>query len=184
MAKQTTHIQKGLPLDWPKDSAESKELKMHGIICKGKRVSRFEQDPYNEYQNFLYNRVLFGLGMYHKDEVAVMHWDKKKRIIKVHKRAQIIINLWKQQIINVLSNHLFTTIFPDSPITKELVEVFGDVTDELHINKMPLKSLKITKEQIVTRFIEEGILPKNFNTLTPKEGEVIKSKPIQQKALG
>ena len=51
--------------------------------------------------------------------------------------------------------------------TKELLEDFGDITDELHNNKMPLKSLKITKPQVVERFILEGILPKNFNELIP-----------------
>ena len=98
-----------------------------------------------------------------------MNWDKKKRIIKVHQRAQTLINLWKQRIINVLSNHLFTTFFPGTPITKELTEDFGDVTDELHINKMPFRSLNISKEQVVERFITAGILPKNFNELIPKE---------------
>ena len=185
MAKLQNHISERTPLDGPKDTSESTDLKLHGVICKGKKISRFEQDPYNEYQNFLYNRALFGLGVYTQEEAQLMHWDKKKRIIKVHKRAQTVINLWKQRIVNVLSNHLFKTVFPDSPITKELLEVFGDVTDELHINKMPLKSLKITKEQIVARFIVEGILPKNFNELKPKEGEVIKGKSnVHQKELG
>lgn len=169
MAKQQRDKQAGVPLDRLRDKIESQEIRLHGAISKGKRPSRFEQDPYNEYQNFLYNRALFGLGVYPKEEVAVMHWDKKKRIIKVHKRAQTLINIWKQEIINVLSNHLFTTIFPGTPITKELTEKFGNATDELHVNKMPFRSLNITKVQVVEKFMSVGILPKNFNELVPKE---------------
>ncbi len=147
----------------------------HPTVTSGRKVSRFEQDKFNEYQNFLYNRCLFGLTVYSQEEVQVMHYDKKKRITKVHKRAQTVLNLWKQSIVQVLSNYLFQAFFPDSPITKELLEdfkyakeEFWDIDDELHINKMSLKTLKITKAQVVGRFIKEGILPKNFYELTPK----------------
>jgi hypothetical protein len=142
-------------------------------LLKGisKSKPRYEYHVYNEYQNFLYNRALFGLSVYSAEEVQVMHYDKKKRIIKVHTRAQTLLNLWKQQIVNVLSNHLFITFFPESPITKELLEKFGDVTDELHINKMSLRSLKIKKADVISRLIEEGILPRNFNELTSNQNE-------------
>ena len=49
---------------------------------------QFEKDPFNSYQNFLYKRALFGLSVYQKDELEKMHWDKKRRIEKVHQRAQ------------------------------------------------------------------------------------------------
>lgn len=127
-----------------------------------------KQQPLNEQQLFMYDRVLYGLGMYDKEEVALMHPDKKKRILKVQRRAQTLINLWKQRIVIELSNYLFVTIFPDSPITKELVEKFSE-PDELFINRMPLRKLKITRQQLIDRFIKEGILPKNFYQLNPKE---------------
>ena len=184
MAKQYREKQAGVALDRLKEKLESREIQLHAAISsKGKKPSRFEQDPYNEYQNFLYNRALFGLGVYSKEEVAVMHWDKKKRIIKVHKRAQTLINIWKQQIVNVLSNHLFKTIFPDSPITHELLEKF-DVTDELYINKMSFRTLRIEKQEVVERFIADGILPKNFNELVPaKEPPMKEERPKQGKKL-
>jgi hypothetical protein len=34
---------------------------------------------------------------------------------------------------------------------------------------MPFKQLKITKQEIIEKFIIEGILPKNFNNLKLKE---------------
>lgn len=141
----------------------------NGGRASSKKQSRYEKDPFNEYQNFLYNRALNGLNTYDKDEVTAMAYNKKKRIVKVHKRAQTIINLWKQHVVNVLSNHLFQTIFPDSPLTKELVEDLGSHTDETYINKIPLKLLQIKKINVIDRFIEEGILPKNFHELKPKQ---------------
>jgi hypothetical protein len=168
MAKHNSKKSSGASLEELDRILERKEIDFHGAIIKSGRYSRYEQDPYNEYQNFLYNRALFGLSVYPKEEIDAMHYDKRKRIIKVHKRAQTLINLWKQEIIITLSNHFFSTIFPDSPITKELVEVFSE-TDELHTNKMSFKSLRIDKAQVIERFIEEGILPRNFNELIPKK---------------
>lgn len=168
MAKNNKRRDSRVPLDELRDRLESREIEFHGKISNS-RKSRYEQDPYNEYQNFLYNRALSGLSVYDKHEIAEMHYDKKKRIIKVHKRAQTLINLWKQNIVNELSNHVFKTIFPGTPITKELTETLANDTDELYINKMPFKTLKITKAQVIERFIEAGILPKNFNELIPKK---------------
>lgn len=140
-----------------------------GNHFKGKRYVEIEFTEFNNYQNFLYNRALFGLAVYSQEEIKQMHWDKRKRIIKVHKRAQQVINIWKQEIVNTLSNHLFTTVFPKSSFTKILLETFGDSTDPEYINKMSFKSLHITKTQVVEKLIEKGILPEDFNTLTPKE---------------
>lgn len=174
MAKTQREKASGIPLDLLKEKVETQELQLHGRISNSRKTSRFEQDPYNEYQNFLYNRALTGLSVYSIEELQEMRFDKKKRITKVHKRAQTLLNLWKQEIVNKLSNYVFKTIFPDSPITKELTEIFADTTDELYINKMSFKSLQITKSQVIERFVEEGILPKNFNELVPgKKGERI-----------
>ena len=139
------------------------ETKTYDINDQEVRKDTCRYEYYNDYQNFLYNRAIFGLSIYPKDEV--LNKIKMKKIIRIHKKAQTILNIWKQEIINVLSNHVFKTVFPDSPITKELLE--NNTTDELHNNKMSLKSLKITKAQVVERFIAEGILPKNFNELVP-----------------
>ena len=165
MANKHRNKQVRVSLDRLGASLEFPETKNYDINDQEVKRDPGKYKYYNEYQNFLYNRAIFGLSIYPKDEV--INRDKMKKIIRVHKKAQTILNIWKQEIVNALSNHVFSTIFPDSPITKELLEDFGDITDELHNNKMPLKSLKITKPQVVERFILEGILPKNFNELIP-----------------
>lgn len=129
---------------------------------------RYERDPYNAYQNFLYNRALFGLKVYEKPELDTMHWDKKKRIIKVHKRTQMLLNIWKQKITIELTNYLFKDRFPDSYITKDLVEKHGEVDPDF-VNDIPFKLLKISKDDIVEKLIEEGVLPRNFKELKPEQ---------------
>ena len=128
-------------------------------------MKNFEKDPYNKHQNFLYNRAMYGLSIYSRDEVQEMDLQKKKRIVRLHKKTQTILNLWKQEIVNTLANKLFTDIFPRMDITNTLVEKFGIEGDPEYVNKMSFKMLNITKPQIIDKLIEAKVLPKNFKIL-------------------
>ena len=127
---------------------------------------QFEKDPFNSYQNFLYKRALFGLSVYQKEELDKMHWDKKRRIEKVHERAQKVLNLWKQEMTNQWLGTILSTVFHHSSFVKELNEKFGSETDEQYISKVDFKSLGISKQQVVEKLIQEKILPANFYQLT------------------
>lgn len=133
------------------------------------KPSRFEKDPYNSYQNFLYNRALHGLSIYSQDEISKMSIEKKKRINKSHKKCQNVVNLLKQEVTNQLANDFFVRWFPEMEITKSLVNYFGTTGHEDHINNMSFKLLKISKPLVIARLIETKLLPKNFNQLIPTE---------------
>ena len=127
------------------------------------------REQYSAHQNFLYNRALYGLSIYTPEEVVIMLPEKRKRIIRLYKRTQKIINLWKQEIVNILANKIFTDIFPDMEFTKCLVEYYGTEGDPEYVNNMSFKLLKISKEQIIGKLIDSKILPKNFNELNQEE---------------
>lgn len=94
-----------------------------------------------------------------------MPLEKKQRVTKLYKKAQKVINLWKQEIVNILANKFFMNIFPDTEITKCFVEHYGTGGDPEYVNNMSFKILKITKKQIIDKLIEAKILPKNFYEL-------------------
>lgn len=133
------------------------------------KPSRFEKDPYNSYQNFLYNRALFGLSIYSQDEISKMSIEKKKRINKSYKKCQVVVNLLKQEVTNQMANDFFVRIFPGMEITNSLVNYFGTEGHPDHVNNMSFKMLKMNKTLIITRLIEKKVLPKNFNQLIPTE---------------
>ena len=133
------------------------------------KKSRFEKDPYNSYQNFLYNRALFGLSIYSQDEISKMSIEKKKRINKSYKKCQVVVNLLKQEVTNQMANDFFVRIFPGMEITNSLVNYFGTEGHPDHVNNMSFKMLKMNKTLIITRLIEKKVLPKNFNQLIPTE---------------
>ena len=128
-----------------------------------KTYVQYEQDKYSKYQNYLYKRALYGLKSLSKEEVTKMCDRKKRRINSVHYRAQGVLNIAKQKISINYTNSFFKTFFPDSKFTREIIE-FNEV-DKNFKNKLTFKDLNLTKDDIITIFIGEGILPKNFLSL-------------------
>lgn len=118
----------------------------------------------NPYQHFLFKRVLHGLNMYSKEEVKSLHWDKKRRITKVWKRAQRELNLWKQYICNKKVNDYFSRTF-SGPMAEYIISIPPEEVLEDYTNTMTLKELGITYEDVIIRFMQKGLLPRTFLTL-------------------
>ena len=132
-----------------KPSNETGSLQLEKPV---KRYSEYEKDVFNSYQNFLYKRALFGISIYSPDEVKIMHWDKRRRIENVNRHAQKVLNVWKQQIINTITNELLLRYFPTkSGLVKEIVTICGDYTDPTFINVIDFKSLGVTKQDVVDK---------------------------------
>jgi len=132
-------------------------------LSVGKKYMQYESDGYSQYQNYLYKRALYGLDALSQDELATMCSKKKQRIINVYKRAQSVLNIAKQKATIHYTNLLFKTLFPKSPLTDSLLECTE--VDEKFKNTLTFKDLNISKSQIISIFIEEGILPRNFLSL-------------------
>jgi hypothetical protein len=133
-------------------------------------VVSYETDQYNQYQNYLYKRALYGLSALTQDELAAMCSKKKQRVINVYKKAQLVINKLKQEATIKYTNFIFETLFPNSPITQALIS--ETETDDSLINKLNFKDLGIEKRDIITIFIAEGVLPKNFLSLEGPQNQL------------
>ncbi len=118
----------------------------------------------NPYQHFLFKRVLHGLNMYSAEEKAKMHWDKKRRIIRVWKRAQDELNIWKQIICNKKVNAYFRKTFT-GPMAEYIISIPPEETLKDFKNTMSLRDLGITYEDVILRFMQKGLLPRTFLTL-------------------
>ena len=113
---------------------------------------------------------MYGLNSLTEEELATMCNKKKQRIINVYKRAQIVLNTLKQQATINYSNFLFKTLFPNSPITQFLLS--DTEIDEKFRNTLTFKDLNISKERIISIFMSEGILPKNFLSLESPQNQL------------
>lgn len=136
--------------------------------------SRFERDAFTAYQNFLYKRALYGTKVYDKEELHNMNPDKRKRIEKVSKRCQTILNIWKQEMCNAFTNNLLMTLFPNTELGKLFFVKYKDATDPGFTNILNFKDLGVSKKQIIDKLIYEGILPRDFYNL--KDADAKKEK--------
>ena len=141
----------------------SGKLENYQLSNQIKNVMQYEYDSYTPYQNYLYKRALFGLNSLTEIEINTICNKKKQRINNVYKRAQVVLNNFKQQVTINYSNFIFKTLFPNSPITDFLITEVE--TDDKFINTLNFKDLNISKDDIICIFIQEGILPKNFLSL-------------------
>jgi hypothetical protein len=141
----------------------SGKLENYQLTNQRPTTMQYEFDSYSQYQNYLYKRALYGLDALTETELATICSKKKQRIINVYKRAQVILNKFKQQVTIAHSNFIFQSLFPNSPITQFLLS--ETETDNTFKNTLTFKDLKINKEQIISIFIAEGVLPKNFLSL-------------------
>lgn len=139
-------------------------------LSAGKKYMQYESDGYSQYQNYLYKRALYGLDALSQEELATTCSKKKQRIINVYKRAQVVLNIEKQKATIKYTNVIFKTLFPKSNLTKEFENL--NETDEKFKNTLTFKDLNISKKQIVSIFIAEGILPKNFLSLQEAPGQL------------
>jgi|TARA_R100001463_G_scaffold112669_1_gene167744 hypothetical protein len=133
-------------------------------LYKKNTYTKYEVDKYSEYQNYLYKRALYGVKSLSKEEFQKMCKKKKYRINAVHRRAQRVINEAKQRKVIKLTNTMFSKWFPDTTFTKFMLA--NTETDSKFKNTLNFKDLNIDKDGIIRIFIEEGILPKNFLSLS------------------
>ena len=138
------------------------QTKVTNQIVNSNFRMKYERDEFNSIQNKLYKEVLFGLSNFSETEIKSIPYKEQNRINKAHRHAQSILNIWKQELCNGIVNNLFKTLFPKSPITKELTEEYSNQIDHNFKNFINFKDLGVSKMQIVNKLITHNVLPKNF----------------------
>jgi hypothetical protein len=125
----------------------------------------------SEYQHQLYKTAVLGLKAFTKKELYRMSIATKKKIVEFYKKAQVILNRWKQQLVNEMFEQLcsidcikfdynpFQKVFDDTVIG---VKKFGHQVDDTVECTLTFAQLKISREQIIQKLIDTGILPSNF----------------------
>jgi hypothetical protein len=139
------------------------EIQLQGNTFKNERYSRIEHQSFTVYQNLLYNRALYGLAIYTKEEIKNMHWEKRKRIKKINNRVQETINILKQERNINWTNNLLK-VLNKNRLVEEIIANFS-APDKNFINHLTFKELGLTKKDIIDKLIEVKALPYNFYDL-------------------
>jgi hypothetical protein len=137
-------------------------LQEYQLLTK-EEFMKLDYTKLNPQQHFLFKRVLHGLNVYTPEEAVKLHWDKKRRIKKVWQRGQEVINIWKQTISNKKINSYLYKTFGEN--VRAIIDVPADDYLPEYKNTLTLKDLGLTYEDVILKFMAEGLLPKNFLSL-------------------
>jgi hypothetical protein len=128
----------------------------------GQDVMEYEQDVFTPYQNLLYKQLVFGYKAYSSEELQKMTQKELVDIKTKYAKAQRIINIYKQEKLTQYVGGFLSQLFPRSPFIKELNNF---EPDKKFFCTLSFSELNISKQDIVSLFIEKNMLPKNFYAL-------------------
>lgn len=116
--------------------------------------------PFNDIQQFVYRKALYGLAVYTPEDVKTMEPREKFAIIRTQRKAQHLINVLKIDTINQTVRDLFGKFFWNSDQGKEFVD--DKHTDYNEVCNMSFKDLGINKHMIAQKLIDSKVLPADF----------------------
>lgn len=137
-------------------------IQLYGNKLNGQSYQTRKSMLFNQLQNKMYRRLIFGLESLNKAELKVISKADLRKLQQDHIRTQKVLNQWKNQIVSSYLDKMFTEIFWNSSIAKEMVEFSKDPESIHEENNMSFKELGISKKQIAGKLIEHGLLPVNF----------------------
>lgn len=112
----------------------------------------------NFIQQRMLDRLYKGLQLFTEDELKSLSKPIKERIEENKRKAKYIVHTMKVDKYYALENKLLNAIFKKDLGTKVLdYNVFVD-----EASNASLKSLNISKKDIIQKFIEHGLLPSDF----------------------
>lgn len=117
-------------------------------------------------QKELFARVMYGFKAYTREETVKMNSRVKTNIMIAYTKAQRLLQKWKQDIIFKEVDSFLSTIFPHSPLVKQMVETQGHVENVDKRDEISFKDLGITQVTIANKLMEHNLLPQNFFQLT------------------
>lgn len=144
----------------PYENVQVEEIQSKGTV----KYQVLEQPPFNEIQQKLYAEAVYGLSYYSEKDVREMSKSKKLRLLAKYAKAQRVLNRWKQEIVYDRVDSFLLALFPNSAITKVLVDTKG--YDRSSKDPHSFKELGLSPQDVASKLIEEKLLPQNFFQLS------------------
>ena len=113
---------------------------------------------FNDDQRFKFMELLHGYGAYTPEELGKLSHNKKKKITKLYKKAQRLINIFKQEVCNLYARRILSNFKECEAIALLPIES----TDESYFNQCTLKELGLDYDHLTLLFIQNKLLPSNF----------------------
>jgi len=139
-----------------------KKIQLEGTVKYQKIEEEIKLTPK---QKEIYSKVLYGFKAYTPEEISNMSERYKINVTVSYTKAQRILRNWKQDLTFGFIDKLLLTIFPKSPIVKQLTNLTGHLNIIQKEDEISFKDLGINQQKIIKKLMEFKLLPKNFYEL-------------------
>lgn len=124
------------------------------------KYQEIEKPVFNEKQQKMYSEALYGLNIYSEEQIKKMPKSVVMKIAQRCQAVQMIINRWKQEIVNDRVDGFLLKLFPKSPVVKQITSVKG--YDDSIKSTIPFKDLQLNQQKIAQKLVSLRLLPENF----------------------
>lgn len=126
-------------------------------LFAGKYQHKQESMRLSPYQEKLFALAMRGFDSLTKEERAALTYNDRKIIERSFGITKRILNSMRQQYATNTISHLFGKLFPNAK-GSALPLLMMNVVDGTMTSRV---SLKVPKEALIKRLVQEGVLPKN-----------------------
>lgn len=141
-------------------------LQLHGNQQDGFSYQLSTTVDFNPRQQKLYKYLIYGIEGVPKPELLEMTQEKKQEIITRHRKAQKVINQYKNEVVASYCDKIFGELFWNSDVAKEMIAYSKDPESLQEENTLSFRELGIKKHHVAGKLIEFGLLPVNFFQLS------------------
>lgn len=116
----------------------------------------------NKRQMFYYKRAILGLSFYGTEQVKLMGFEKRNRIIKVHNKTKKVLFTLRYSKLVEVSNNVLSKFFSKGLLFNEFLNespIFNDVYFPIELSD---EELGLTLQDKVMALVESGALGPNF----------------------
>jgi len=148
----TYFIQKGDP---------NRDIKLFGKEFKGVKSSEIKTDFLTPELREIFDDLVYARKRMTKTEIEKLPKEKKYRVTVLSKKVEQVLFDWRNQIVSKKVDSLLLSLFPNSPIVKQMVAVEYDGKENVYNNSINIHNIA-TEKQIAEYLAEKGLFPK-FN---------------------
>lgn len=138
------------------------DIQLNGNKLNGISYQSVGSSVFSSQQNKLYKRLIYGIEAMTKSELIDLSTVEIRQINRDHRRAMKVLNAWKNQVVSSYIDTLFGELFWHSTIADAMIKFSQEDDYEDLENTLSFKELGLSKKQVASKLIENGLLPVDF----------------------
>lgn len=142
-----------------KKNDPNRDIKLFGKEFKGIKASEIKKDFLSPALREQFDDLVYARKRMTKDEIEKLPLAKKYRVTVLSKKVERVLSDWRNEIVSKKVDNLLLSLFPNSPVVKQMVSVQYEGKENVYNNSISIHNIA-TEVQIAEYLAEKGLFPK------------------------